>query len=88
MHGRCMKSKQFRRAAGERRKLKTYAGRVQRDLELKLSVEGYKQRKGTRILAALVLTQEKKTKGKVYSMHAPQVGCIAKGRRTSPTRSA
>lgn len=79
MHGRYMKAKHFKRAAGERRKLKTYAGRVQRDLERKLSDEAWAKHKGTLILAELVLTQEKKTKGKVYSMSAPEVECIAKG---------
>jgi len=84
MHGRYMKAKQFRRAAKARKNLKTYAGRVQRDLERKLSDEAYAQHKRTMILAELVLTQEKKTKGKVYSMHAPEVECIAKGKAHKP----
>jgi transposase, IS5 family len=84
MHGRYMKAKQFRRAARERKNLKTYAGRVQRDLERKMSDEAWEQHKGTMILADLVLTQEKKTKGKVYSMHAPEVECIAKGKAHRP----
>ncbi len=84
MHGRYMKAKHFKRAAGERRKLKTYAGRVQRDLERKLGDEAWEQHKGSMILAELALTQEKKTKGKVYSMHAPEVECIAKGKAHKP----
>ncbi len=84
MHGRYMKAKHFKRAAGERRKLKTYAGRVQRDLERKLSDEAWAKHKGTLILAELVLTQERKTKGKVYSMSAPEVECIAKGKAHRP----
>ncbi len=39
-HGRHMKAKQFNRAAKEHKKLKIYAGRVQRDLERKLSDAG------------------------------------------------
>ena len=31
-----------------------------------------------------MLTQEKKTRGKVYSMHAPEVECIAKGKAHRP----
>ena len=84
MHGRYMKAKQFKRAAKERKKLKVYAGRVQRDLERKISDEAWEKHKGTLILAGLVLTQEKKTKGKVYSMHAPEVECIAKGKAHKP----
>ena len=84
MHGRYMKAKQFKRAARERKKLKVYAGRVQRDLERKISDEGWEKHRGTMILASLVLSQEKKTKGKVYSMHAPEVECIAKGKAHKP----
>jgi IS5 family transposase len=84
MGGRYAKAKQFKRAARERKKLKVYAGRVQRDLERKLSDEAWGQHKGTMILAELALTQEKKTKGKVYSMHAPEVECIAKGKAHKP----
>ena len=54
MHGRYMMAKKFKRASGERRKLKTYAGQVQRDLERKLSDEVYEQHKGTLILAELL----------------------------------
>ena len=84
MHGHYMKAKQFKRAARERKKLKVYAGRMQRDLERKISDEAWEKHKGTLILAGLVLTQEKKTKGKVYSMHAPEVECIAKGKAHKP----
>ena len=83
-HGRYMNAKQFRRAARERKKLKVYAGRVLRDLERKLSDEAYETHKGTMLLSELALTQEKKTKGKVYSMHAPEVECIAKGKAHKP----
>jgi IS5 family transposase len=79
-----MKAKQFRRAARERKNLKTCVGRAQRDLERKMNDEAWEQHKGTMILADLVLTQEKKTKGKVYSMHAPEVECIAKGKAHRP----
>ena len=83
-HGRHMKAKQFKRAARERKKLKTYAGRVLRDLERKLSDTAFEKHKGTMFLSELVLTQERKTKNKVYSMHAPEVECIAKGKASKP----
>lgn len=40
--------------------------------------------KGTLILSELILTQKRKTKGKVYSLHAPEVECIAKGKAHRP----
>ncbi len=36
------------------------------------------------LLSELVLTQKKHTKGKVYSMHAPEAECIAKGKAHRP----
>ena len=32
----------------------------------------------------MILTQKRKTKGKVYSLHAPEVECIAKGKAHRP----
>ena len=69
---------------GARRKLMTYAGRVQRDLERKLSDGAWERYKGRLILTELVLTQEKKSKGKVHSLHAPAVECLAKGKAHKP----
>jgi IS5 family transposase len=83
-HGRHMKAKQYQRAGRERKKLKVYAGRVLRDLERKLSDADFAKHKGTLILSELVLTQKRKTKGKVYSMHEPEVECIAKGKAHRP----
>ena len=83
-HGRHMKAKQFKRAATQRKKLKIYAGRVLRDLERKLSDADYQAHKRTMLLSELVLTQEKHTKGKVYSLHAPEAECIAKGKAHQP----
>lgn len=79
-HGRYLHAKQFNRAKSQRKKLKVYAGRVLRDLERKLSEEDFQVHKGTMIMAEWVLTQEKHTKGKIYSMHAPETECIAKGK--------
>lgn len=84
LYGRYRKAKQFKRAARERKRLKVYAGRVLRDLERKMSEESFQKHKGTMILAELVLTQKKDTKGKVYSMHAPETECIAKGKAHKP----
>jgi IS5 family transposase len=83
-HGGHMKAKQYKRARKVLRKLKTIAGRVMRDVERKLSDEGYDAHKGTMILSELILEQKRKTKNKVYSLHASEVECIAKGKAHRP----
>jgi len=83
-HGRHMKAKQYRRAKKSQKQIKTYAGRVHRELGRKLSDEAYARNRKTMILGELVLTQERHTKGKVYSMHAPEVECLAKGKAHKP----
>ena len=83
-HGGHMKAKQFKRARNVLKSLKTMAGRMVRDVERKISDEGWKAHKGTLILSELILTQKRKTKGKVYSLHAPEVECIAKGKAHRP----
>lgn len=83
-HGGYAKAKQFKRAKKVLRSLKTMAGRVVRDVERKISDEGWKTHKGALILSELILTQQRKTKGKVYSLHAPEVECIAKGKAHKP----
>ena len=83
-HARYAKAKQFKRARREQKRLKILAGRVMRDVERKLDDEGYAKHRGTMLLAELILTQQRKTKGKVYSLHAPEVECIAKGKAHRP----
>lgn len=83
-HGGHAKAKQFLRAKKVLRSLKTMAGRVMRDVERKLSDDAYAAHKGTMIKAELILTQKRTTKGKLYSMHAPEVECIAKGKAHKP----
>ena len=83
-HGGHAKAKQFKRARKVLRSLKTMAGRVMRDVERKLSEEAFQTHRGTMILAELILAQSRKTKGKVYSLHAPEVECIAKGKAHQP----
>jgi transposase, IS5 family len=80
-------AKQFKRARKPLRKLKTYLGRVIRDIARK--IEGSEAL--TTIFAQLlsrahrVLTQQKRqAKPKVYSMHAPEVECIGKGKAHKP----
>ena len=81
-HQRYAHAKQFKRARRELRRLKTFLGRVMRDIERKL-----KRSPGLEplfrpmlFLAGRVHSQERGQRGKkVYSLHAPEVECIGKG---------
>ena len=69
--------KRRKKANASKRKLKTIAGRLVRELERKLP---HQQRAETLTLFNKVLAQEKHSKNKVYSLHEPDVYCIAKGK--------
>ena len=72
-------AKQFKRARRETRKLRTLLGRVLRDIERKAPQPSEE-------LAALLklgwrlYRQQRTDKNKLYSIHAPEVECIAKGK--------
>ena len=83
-HGGHAKAKQYKRARRVLKSLKTMAGRVFRDVERKMSDTAFEAHKGTMLLAEQVLTQKRFTKGKIYSLHAPEVECIAKGKAHKP----
>jgi transposase, IS5 family len=72
-------AKQMKRARRETKRLKVYLGSVIRDLQRKCPApdEPLKQLLGN---AQRILTQQKKDRGKLYSVHAPEVECIAKGK--------
>lgn len=64
-----------------KKKLRTIGKRVLRELERKLPptiLQDYEEVFRTSYLKAL--TQERNTKDKIYSLHEPQVACIAKGK--------
>jgi IS5 family transposase len=63
-----------------RRKLKTLAGRLVRELSRKLSADQLAKHKKKIELYERVLNQKKEDKDKIYSLHAPEVSCIAKGK--------
>jgi transposase, IS5 family len=83
-HGGYAKAKQFKRAKPVLRSMKTMAGRVVRDVERKLSPAAREAHADILTRAKRILEQERTTKGKVYSMHAPEVECIAKGKAHRP----
>lgn len=72
-------AKQFKRAAACTRKLKTLLGRTIRDIERKCS-EPSPALTALLGLAKRLETQQREDKNKLYSVHAPEVECIAKGK--------
>jgi transposase, IS5 family len=86
-HQRYAHARQFDRAAKALRKLKTYLGRVIRDIARK--IEGHPRRENAfarlMSLARRVRDQQRGQRGpKVYSLHAPEVECIGKGKPHKP----
>ena len=86
-HQRYAHARQFRRAKRSLRTLKTYLGRVMRDIERAIvrqpSLNTFFRRE--LYLAGRVLRQKRSDRGrKVYSLHAPEVECIGKGKAHKP----
>ncbi len=77
--GRYASANQYNRAKKETRKLKTMLGRTIRDIQRKCSnPEGRLAKVLT--IASAIFNQKRNDKNKVYSVHAPEVECIAKGK--------
>lgn len=72
-------ARQMKRAAGCTRKLKTYLGRVIRDIERKCA-EPDPKLQGLLDVGSRIHKQERKDKNKIYSVHEPAVECISKGK--------
>jgi IS5 family transposase len=81
--GRYAHARQYRRMQREIKKLRTWLGRVIRDV----------QRKGGEISGALkhkleiaqrLYEQRRESKNKLYALHAPETECIAKGKARTP----
>ncbi|TAI59571.1 IS5/IS1182 family transposase, partial [Bradyrhizobium sp. Leo170] len=88
-HQRYAHAKQFKRANRALKTLRTYLGRVIRDIARK--IEGRTGLLGEIVLermlalARRVLDQKQHQRGpKVCSLHAPEVGCIGKGKAHRP----
>lgn len=89
MNGRYAHARQMRRAKREQKRLRTCLGRVIRDIERKvaLQTEARQDDAGLKRLleiARRIHAQQRHDKGKVYSVHAPEVECIAKGKAHKP----
>ena len=80
MQSRYARARQMKRAAKQTRKLKTFLGRVYRDVVRKM--DDYPDDDLLRLisLSGRLLKQERSDQNKLYSIHEPDVECIAKGK--------
>jgi len=69
--------KRRKKSNAAKRKLKTIAGRLVRDLTRKLGDDSFETELE---IFNKVLSQEKKSKHKIYSLHEPEVYCMSKGK--------
>ena len=80
--GRYSHARQMKRAKKERSKIKTYLGRLYRDIERKITENPLLQSifQGVFEIVEKLLAQKKDSKNKIYSLHEPHVECISKGK--------
>ena len=86
-HQRYAHAKQFKRANRKLKTLRTYLGRVIRDISRKIDGDGGLEAVFAKLLALARRVREQKQhqRGpKVYSLHAPEVECIGKGKAHRP----
>ena len=86
-HQRYAHAKQFKRANRALRKLRTYLGRVIRDIVRRIAGNPALRDVFAQMLslAHSVRHQRQKQRGKkIYSLHAPEVECIGKGKAHKP----
>ena len=86
-HQRYTQAKQFKRANRALRTIRTYLGRVIRDIVRKIKGEAELESvfAHSLMLARRVREQRQHQRGrKVYSLHAPEVECIGKGKTHRP----
>lgn len=82
MQGRYAHARQMKRAKREVKKLRLYLGRVTRDIGRKTSGREMDAKVFAPMLAMAerLFKQKRDDKDKLYSLHAPEVECIAKGK--------
>lgn len=75
-------ARQLRRMRRQVKRLNTYLGRVVRDIERKIARHPEKQAvfADELAMAKRLLKQKKTDRNKLYSLHAPEVECISKGK--------
>jgi IS5 family transposase len=79
MQSRYAHTRKPKMAMGERRKLRTWLGRVLREIERKVP-RPWSKLADLLHTARRIHTQGKGGKGRIYSVHEPHVECIAKGK--------
>ena len=79
MNGRYAHARQIKRAKREQKKLKNYLGRVYRNI-LRNCPRPDDQLAELLANARRLLLQQRSDNNKLYSLHAPEVECIAKGK--------
>ena len=77
--GRYAHARQMKRMTKEVKRLKTYLGRVIRDIERKTETVP-KSLKTELAMANRLLAQQRHDTNKLYSLHEPHVACISKGK--------
>lgn len=86
-HGRYVHAKQFRRADAQLRRLKSHLNRTMNDIGRKIDNSPELKEIFRRLLTVSqrVMTQKRRDDNpKVYSLHAPEVECIGKGKAHKP----
>jgi IS5 family transposase len=88
-HQRYAHAKQFKRANRALKKLRTYLGRIIRDIHRKrggnADLAGAVALEQMLVRSRRVLEQKQRQRGrKIYSLHAPEVECIGKGKAHRP----
>lgn len=73
-------ARQMKRAKREIKRLKTYLGRVHRDIQRQIQGKVKKQLFPLLKITEKILNQKREDKNKIYSLHEPEVECIAKGK--------
>ena len=80
MQGRYSHARQMKRAAHETKKLRIFLGRVTRELKRKVTKDIPEELENLLNMSERLFLQKKDDKEKIYSIHAPEVECIAKGK--------
>lgn len=84
--GRYAPARQFRRMRRELKRLRTFLGRVFRDVGRKIAGNAELEARFARLLGLIerLLAQKPKDRNEIYSLHAPEVVCISKGKARNP----
>ncbi|MCO5120700.1 MAG: IS5 family transposase [Burkholderiaceae bacterium] len=82
--GRYAHARQYRRMHKQLRKLRTWLGRVIRDVDRKAPREIPEALLARLATARRLYAQRRDSKNKLYALHAPEVECIAKGKARTP----